>query len=231
MTEPSTNHSSRTQRQGRLSLGDFSEKPQPRRHERFLSAAFEQPLSSSSISPELYWASLFAEFSTFHNDHLVPSFSEPPPVRQVLPSTHVQLAAIQGFFALTKTQLATVCGVQRQTIYDWYAEKFEAEAENAKRLTRLYLLVEHLKAKGLSAISGRESVRPLSTGETLIDLLADEGRDARQLSALIQQLNQNDVGVRARGAAAIRQRLGWSPPTEEETKATLEGNLVDAVDR
>jgi hypothetical protein len=52
----------------------------------------------------------------------------------LLPTTAAQLDEIQGFFGLSKSQLAKACRVQRQTIYDWYARRFEAEGRNAQRL-------------------------------------------------------------------------------------------------
>jgi len=121
--------------------------------------------------------------------------------------------------------LAAVCGVQRQTIYDWYAEKFEAEGENARRITQLYELVTRLKASGLAALSGRVVARSLTTGETLLDVLSEKHIDEPRLTALLTQLGKASAQQKARGAAAARERLGWPRQSQEAADQVLQSNL------
>lgn len=200
----------------------------PMRRQMVCAMALTVPLTSSSAHAEQQWANLFPQSSTLHN--------EPPDVRPVvakpviLPATATQLAAIQGFFGLAKTQLALVCGVQRQTIYDWYAGKFEAEEENARRLARLYTLVSRLRESGLASLPGRLASRALNTGKTLLDVLGENEIDERELTALVAQLGQAGKQQRARGAAAVRERLGWSAQSREAADRTREDNLEDLVD-
>lgn len=202
----------------------------PMRRQTLWAMALTVPLTSSSAHAEQQWAGLFPQSSTLHN--------EPPdvrpvvakPVTQILPATATQLAAVQGFFGLAKTQLALVCGVQRQTIYDWYAGKFEAEEENARRLARLYTLVSRLRESGLAPLTGRLASRALNTGKTLLDVLGENEIDEREVTALVAQLGQAGKQQKARGAAAVRERLGWAAQSREAADRTREDNLEDVVD-
>src|SRR5690606_9698811 len=139
---------------------------------------------------------------------------------EILPTTAVQLAAVQGFFGLAKTQLAAVCGVQRQTIYDWYAEKFQAEGAHARRVGQLYKLVTRLTNVGLDALSGRVATRHLMTGKTLLDALREEQIDEREVMALVAELGRAGDQQKLRGAAAARERLGWVQQSRQAAERT-----------
>lgn len=194
-----------------------------------LRAAFLKPLSSGDPYPERHWmAHVVLEYST--SSALLSVYSVSHTEAQTLPPTAVQLASVQGFFGLTKKQLAEVCGVQRQTIYDWYAKKFEAEGEKARRLSRLFGLAERFKREGLKAVSERSSRRPLKSGETLVDLLTDEDRE-KDLTMLVRELNWQDEEQRSKSAQAARERLGGRTLSLEERNSILEENLEDVVDR
>ncbi|HMA97652.1 MAG TPA: hypothetical protein VKP30_33435, partial [Polyangiaceae bacterium] len=117
--------------------GQFRSSASPVVPQAAMVLAFVVPMSSSNARPEDCWAPVFEQSSSIYNS----PFREKPrtrvPVDELLPLTAERLAAVQSFFGLSKTQLAQVCRVQRQTIYDWYAGNFEAEGDNASRLRRL----------------------------------------------------------------------------------------------
>jgi len=192
--------------------------------------ALAVPMSSSSARPEDCWARVFDQSSSVYNS----PFSEKPTARievqDVLPVTAELLAAVQSFFGLSKTQLAQVCRVQRQTIYDWYAGSFEAEGDNARRLTRLYNLAEGLRSEGREPLSTRVVRRALSSGNTLLDLLAGDDVRLVEVAGVVAQLDQATSERRTRSAAAARERLGWGPTTEEAAARNLEANLEDVAD-
>lgn len=186
------------------------------------------PLSSSSPHPEKDWVQVFAQYSTPH------SFGEYSTKgsrkHHALPVTAEQLAAVQTFFGLSKTQLARVCKVQRQTIYDWYAGRFEAEGNHARRLARLYGVAERLRSDGFRPLSVRVVARALSSGNTLLDLLSADDVDGQEVGGIVAQLDEGTKIARARSAEAIRVRLGWAPTSEESGAKNLEANLDEVVD-
>jgi DNA-binding XRE family transcriptional regulator len=187
-------------------------------------------LSSSSSLPEMYWAPVFAQPSTTHSGVSEPLLGRTAREPQLLPTTAEQLASVQAAFGLSKTQLAQVCKVQRQTIYDWYAGNFEAEGNNARRLAAVYGIAESLRIAGRRPLLARAVSRALSTGSTLLDLLLEEEVDREAVSSVVAQLDEATVTARSRGAAAVRERLGWAPASQRSREETLESNLDDFVD-
>jgi DNA-binding XRE family transcriptional regulator len=147
-----------------------------------------------------------------------------------MPSTAEQLAGVQSFFGLSKTQLAQVCKVQRQTVYDWYAGNFEAEGRNARRLAELYGIIEQLRRDGRKPLPSRVVARALLSGSSLLDLLSSSEVDSAAVGAIVAQLDETAASLRSRGAAAMRERLGWPASSSEVTDANLETNLNDFVD-
>lgn len=188
------------------------------------------PLSSSSSRPEILWAPVFSQSSTTYL-----GASELPAIaaacqHRLIPTSAEQLATVQAAFGLSKTQLSQVCKVQRQTIYDWYAGNFEAEGNNARRLTELYSIAESLRRAGRRPLLARTVSRTLSTGITLLDLLLEEEVDGEAVGAVVTQLDEATVTARSRGAAAVRERLGWTPASRRSLEENLESNLDDFVD-
>ncbi len=145
----------------------------------------------------------------------------------VLPSTGEQLAAIQSAFNLNKSQLAEVCSVQRQTIYDWYAARFEADGDNARRLGDLYRLTTALRAAGLAPLPRRAIERGLSAGGALLDILRRRVIDVGAVKNAVKLLQPAESPVSAR---AQRERLGWKPLTEDERSEQLDANLADLLE-
>lgn len=206
--------------------------PKPPRYQTALAvAALALPLSSSNLRAEQHLAALFPASSTLDSEPQDIHFLGRHTVTAAaLPTTAEQLAAVQGFFGLAKTQLAAVCGVQRQTIYDWYGGKFAAERGNAKRLLELNQFVERLKAEGHASLSARLVSRLPSSGRGLLELLTKQDIDEREIGAVVAELAAFGERQRTRGAAAIQKRLGWPERPSESTAETLEANLQDFVD-
>jgi DNA-binding XRE family transcriptional regulator len=147
-----------------------------------------------------------------------------------LPTTAEQLAEVQRCFGLTKTQLALVCDVQRQTIYDWYARHFEAEADNARRLGALYKLARFLRTAGLQPLAPKLVERKLDQGQALLDLLRAPVPDQRAIRNVATHLNTLAVARRERSAAAVRERYGWKPLTQDQRDENLDSNLDSLSD-
>jgi hypothetical protein len=185
----------------------------------FATAAAMTNLSMSSPieQPILRQPMLFPQSSsTQPNDAVVAKAS----VQRVL-STGERLAAVQSAFGLNKTQLAEVCSVKRQTIYDWYAGNFEAEGVNASRLDALYGLVMTIRKARLRPVPPRTVDRPLAGGEALIELLRREEIDANAIQGAVAQLQS----MVAPGPRSRREQLGWAPLSEEQRQEQRELNL------
>ena len=197
----------------------------------FLTLGLVAPLSSSSSRAETEWLLLFPQSSTLSVGvpHVRATRSSPA-APYVLPRTADQLTLLQSFFAVSKTQLAQICGVQRQTIYDWFAGKFEAEGKNAHRVARLFRIGTEAKASGAAPFAGRDLTRLLADGSTVLNLLASEAVDSHAINAVLTQLRESGQATPLNTAAAQRQRLGWQPISEEAAVQNLNANLDDFVD-
>ena len=143
---------------------------------------------------------------------------------QPLPSTAEQLAAVQSALGLNNSQLADVCAVKRQTIYDWYAGNFAAEGANAARLAQLYRVVTTLRNAGLRSVPLRTVDKPLADGGTLLSLLCAEELNAAAIRGAVAQI-QSTSGAPKESARAQRERLGLAPLSEEQRQANLDSIL------
>jgi DNA-binding XRE family transcriptional regulator len=178
------------------------------------SSPLAQPLHRHSV--------LFPQSSSAQpNDAVVAKAS----VQRAL-STGERLAAVQSTFGLNKTQLAEVCSVKRQTIYDWYAGNFEAEGENASRLYSLYGLVVTMRDAGLHPVPPRSVDRPLTKEGSLLRLLCRERIDTDAVQRAVAQLQS----ISPSSARSRREQLGWGPLTEEQQQEQLDSNLDYLID-
>lgn len=188
------------------------------------------PVSSSSSQAEYEWLPMFPQSSTVSSGAPDVRPAKPQRVPYVLPITAEQLTLLQGFFALSKTQLAQVCGVQRQTIYDWFAGNFEAEGNNARRVAQLFGIAKDLRAAGVRSLSARDLTRILSDGTTILNLLGADRVSPDVVRAVLAQLQEGGYATHVTTAAATRERLGWQPASDESAERNLEANLDDFVD-
>jgi DNA-binding XRE family transcriptional regulator len=181
-------------------------------------------LSSPNVSEVAARYSRLPQSSTIspHEDSVLPTQVQP------LPSAGEQLAAIQSTFGLNKSQLANVCAVKRQTIYDWYAGNFEPEGTNADRVAALYQVVRAIRRSGFQPVPSKATEKPLASGKSLVELLRDHELDARQIRAAVAQLQTRTIPTES--AHDVRKRLGWAPLTEEQRQNQLESNLDSFLD-
>jgi len=193
----------------------------------FALAAVALPLAMSSpqVVPEVVWADLFPQSSSVR-----PTAADPPPWHaRALPSTGEQLAFVQQMYALNKTQLAEACLVQRQTIYDWYAARFEAEGENARRLGALYRLARSLKERGHPPLAPKAVERQLEDDGCVLDLLRAPHIDPERIRHAAAQLRAVMPPPNATSAREQRERLGWRPRSEQQRADRLASNLDDIL--
>lgn len=192
--------------------------------------ALVAPLSSSSSRAEHDWLRMFPQSSTVSSASPDVRPAKPLQGARVLPSTAKQLTLLQAFFALSKTQLAQVCGVQRQTIYDWLAGNFEAEGNNARRVAQLFGIARDVKVEGAQPLSARDLTRALSDGTTILSRLAAADASTQRVRPVVAQLEEARLATRSNTAAATRGRLGWNPIADETAARNLDINLDDFID-
>jgi DNA-binding XRE family transcriptional regulator len=161
--------------------------------------------------------SIVAQNDSLRSQRLVVLERTPDPVQQ--------LSTIQTRLGLSKVGLARACRVERQTIYDWYKEKFPPTGDNARRLNTLFRIANKAMKRGLPSLDPRHAGRILSDGKSLPELLSEELLDQMAIARAIEELAQQENLRRSRSARSIRERLGWKEPSEEQQNANLDYNL------
>ena len=139
------------------------------------------------------------------------------------------LLLAQRNLGLNKTALAEICGVTRQTIYDWLNERHEPEGANLSRLRLLYDLASRDELS-TRPISSRLVKRETAQGMSLLDVLTRPQVDAEALEVVLQELRDLSERRRSRGVEAARERLGWRPLTEEQKQHNLLRNVDSSQD-
>lgn len=150
-------------------------------------------------------------------------------IQKALPSTSEQLKSIQSVFCLNKTDLAKVCQVQRQTVYDWTGGKYPATGDNERRLSALFQIASTLKAEGTS-LGARVAARRLESGESVLSLLTESPLNVNAIVSATAALAAPTQVRPADGARALMQRHGLSTPSDARQAQTLEDNLSGLVD-
>jgi transcriptional regulator with XRE-family HTH domain len=117
------------------------------------------------------------------------------------------LAQIRSVFKTTVTELATLCGVSRQAVYDWQAGKAMAP-ENAAKLAELAKAADLFVGEGLTSTS-RLLRRPIKAGKTLFDVVREGGSAEEAAASLARVLHreieeQQLVAARLAGRRPIR---------------------------
>jgi transcriptional regulator with XRE-family HTH domain len=98
------------------------------------------------------------------------------------------LAHIRAVFKSTVTELAALCQVSRQAVYDWQSGKMVAP-ENAAKLADLANAADLFEAEGLSSAS-RALRRPIKGGKTIFDIVRDGGSAEEAAATLILVLRR-----------------------------------------
>jgi transcriptional regulator with XRE-family HTH domain len=129
--------------------------------------------------------------------------SEPTVLGDVQNPTPQALFRIREIFKLTITELASLFGVSRQTVYDWQSGK-GISAVRADRLEELSKAADLFADSGLS-ISPRTLRRKLASGKTLFDVVRDGGPAEEATRSLIQVLRR-EIEQRRALDARLRNR-------------------------
>jgi len=178
--------------------------------------------SSSNAEPVAPWLERFPIVSTARSTEVM---FRRPRASIAVPDTAEKLAVIQTRFGLNKTQLALVCQVQRQTVYDWYAGRFYAEGKNAQRIDDLYSIARN-SANILNAVSPRLCDKTLESGKTLVALLSARTLRDREIKAALGELRT--VADRRKPTLAERRAaLEFREPSTEERRVVLASILDD----
>lgn len=178
--------------------------------------------SSSSAEPVAPWLEQFPIVSTVRTPEIT---YRRPRAPVAIPDTAEKLALVQTRFGLNKTQLAEVCHVQRQTIYDWYARRFDAEGKNALRVDDLYSLARD-SANLLNSVSPKLCNKALESGKTLFALLSARTLREPDIKAALSELRAV-VDRRKPTLAERRAALGFRERSAEERRALLASTLDD----
>jgi transcriptional regulator with XRE-family HTH domain len=139
------------------------------------------------------------------------------PARLVAPiPTGERIRDILRYLGLTKTQLKDICGVSRQTLYDWLEGKFEPDTDNAARLQEIHSAALVVPQRARRPLSAAVLTRPVLGKETLLDLLRRPRLDLGVLNEAIALLAERSGEREQRSAKALRERLGFSAAKRED---------------
>ena len=148
------------------------------------------------------------------NPHLAPAASTPERIVDIL-----------RFLGLTKTQLHELCGISRQTLYDWIAGKSEPEEAESQRLRELHALALDFARRAKTPLRATLLTEPVSRGQSLLELLAQPRLESGRLRAAIHDLARLNDRRDARSAQGLLERRGHPPVTREAGEENLEQNL------
>lgn len=148
------------------------------------------------------------------NPHLAPAASTPERIVDIL-----------RFLGLTKTQLHELCGISRQTLFDWIAGKSEPEETKAQRLRELHALALEFARCAQTPLRAALLTEPVSRGQSLLELLAQPRLESGRLREAIHDLAELNARRDARSARGLLERRGHPPVTRETGEENLEQNL------
>jgi transcriptional regulator with XRE-family HTH domain len=150
------------------------------------------------------------------------------PARLVAPiPTGERIRDILRYLGLTKTQLKDICGVSRQTLYDWLEGKFEPDADNAARLLEIHSAALVVPQRARRPLSSAVLTQPVLGKETLLDLLRKPRLDLDVLHEAIALLAERSGEREQRSAKTLRERLGFSAAKRESQDDVLADNADD----
>lgn len=139
------------------------------------------------------------------------------PTRFVAPiPTGERIRDILRYLGLTKTQLKDICGVSRQTLYDWLEGKFEPDTDNAARLQEIHRAALVVPQRARRPLSAAVLTQPVLGKKTLLDLLRKPHLDLDVLNEAISLLAKRSGEREQRSAKALRERLGFSAARRED---------------
>lgn len=137
-------------------------------------------------------------------------------------SIPAQLAAIQQFFGLTKSDLARILHITRPALYAWFDETSEPNAENARRIQSLYALVDTAEAMNRRPLFHAYIERPVaSLSRSLLDALSENHINPEEIRTMTTVIRKMTEARDARIRKSRRLEAGIFSETEQ-------GQILDA---
>jgi DNA-binding XRE family transcriptional regulator len=155
-----------------------------------------------------------------------PDLRRPAKLAAPIP-TNERIRDVLRYLALTKTQLKDICGVSRQTLYDWLDGKFEPDVDNAARLLELHKVALVVPQRDRKPLRAAVLSQRILGEETLLDLLRKPRLDIDVLQDAIAMLAEQSRQLEDRSAKSLRERLEFSPIKRESQDQALADNADD----
>lgn len=136
------------------------------------------------------------------------------------------LVEAQARLGLSKSSLSRICGVTRQTIYDWINKAHEPDAENLSKLELLDNLLSYPRLRGY-ALSRKWAKRQTVKGVSLLAVLERPTPDLALAKEVLDELIlliEKDRSTE-RPTQTGRARAGWSALDEAQRERNLAYNL------
>jgi DNA-binding XRE family transcriptional regulator len=134
------------------------------------------------------------------------------------------LEAAQARLGLSKSSLARICGVTRQTIYDWINEAHEPGVEN---ILKLELLDKLLSSRSLHthSLSPAWAKRKTVKGVSLLEVLQRSEIDLELALNVLDELVTLFAKHTERPTQTTRSQLGWRALDDAQRERNLTHNL------
>jgi DNA-binding XRE family transcriptional regulator len=143
------------------------------------------------------------------------------------PDAAEQVRDVLRLLGLTKTQLAEVCGVSRQTLYDWMGDRFTPDGEHASRLHELHELSLLLPRHGFAPLRARLLTEAVTPDGSVLELLRRPELDLRRLREVVVTLGQRSAELDAHSARGTRERHGVTERDRAAEAQVLAQNVDD----
>lgn len=196
------------------------------RHDPIAIAIMESASTSNTSATALHrWGRCFPQ-NTALSMLVEPEVRRRTPLIAPIP-TAKRIGDILRYLGLTKTQLKDICGVSRQTLYDWLEGKFEPDTDNAARIQKIHRAALVVPQRARRPLSSAVVTQPILGRETLLDLLRKPRLDLDVLHEAIALLAEGSGAREQRSASALRERLGFSAAKRESQDAVLAENAEE----
>jgi hypothetical protein len=196
------------------------------RHDPIAIAIMESISTFNTGATALHrWGLYFPQNTTLFT-LIEPEARRRPQLAAPIPANE-RIRDILGYLGLTKTQLKDICGVSRQTLYDWIDGKFEPDADNAARLKEIHKAALVVPQRARKPLRAALFSQPILGEETLLDLLRKRRLDFNVLQDAIVMLADRSKQIEDRSAKALRERLGFSSVKRESQDQVLADNADD----
>lgn len=136
------------------------------------------------------------------------------------------LVEAQARLGLSKSSLSRICGVARQTIYDWINKAHEPGEENLSKLELLDNLISYPRLRG-HALSRKWAKRQTVKGVSLLAVLERSTPDHALATEVLDELIfliEKDRSTE-QPTQTGRARAGWPPLNEAQRERNLAYNL------